>query len=323
MDGCNRTYAADTGSTLYLESNLDGEGYLTLDGAAYAERTLQSEVRESFSIVFADIEPGEHIFEATVVDAERSQKDSTRCVFAVAPIETVPIETPETPPDTEGPPAPQLYAPKEKEMRYCPLGAANDAIEFSWSEVTDPSGIAYYEIALEALEYSPQVYPVFRSEKPSYQETLHCPEVYRWRVRAFDGADNAGAWSAEREFWLRQQEDVTAPPIPETISPGDGTLEDAESVVCPVALRWNSVSDPSGVFYTVEVEMVNLNGGIDSETTYEMVLTSENLENNELTLDEGPACSSDYYYRWRVSARDGAGNASGEWSPWRYYFVYY
>lgn len=316
MDGCNRTYAADAGSTLYLESNLDGEGYLTLDGAAYAERTLQSEARESFSIAFAEIEPGEHIFESTVVDAERTQKDSARCVFAVAPIETLPIETPETPPDTEGPQAPQLYAPKEKEMRYCPLGAPNDAVEFSWSGVSDPSGIAYYEIALEALETSPQVYPIFRSEKLSYQGTLPCPEIYRWRVRAFDGAGNAGAWSEERELGLRQQKDVAPPPVPETIAPGDPTPEYAESVNCPVTLRWNPVSDTSGVFYTVEVEIIY-------SSDYVLVLSRTDLDSTELTLESSETCEAYGNYRWRVSARDGVGNESGEWSPWRYYSVYY
>jgi hypothetical protein len=311
MDGCNRTYAADADSTLYLESNLDGEGYLTLDGAAYAERMLRSEVRESFSIAFAEIEPGEHTFEATVVDTERTQKDSARCVFAVAP-----IETPEIPPDTEGPPAPQLYTPKEKEMRYCPLGAPNDAIEFGWSEVTDPSGIAYYEIALEALETSPQVYPAFRSETLSYRETLPCPEIYRWRVRAFDGAGNAGDWSEEREFWLRQQEDVAPPPVPETIAPGDPTPEYAESVNCPVTLRWNPVSDPSGVFYTVEVEIIYSSDNV-------RVLSRTDLDRTELTLESSETCQAYGNYRWRVSARDGAGNESGNWSPWRYYSVYY
>lgn len=311
VDGCNRTYTTDASSTLYLESNLDGEGYLTLDGAAYAERNLRSEVRESFSIAFAEIEPGEHIFEVTVVDAERTQKDMTRCVFAVAP-----IETPEIPPDTEGPPAPQLYAPKENETRYCPLGAPNDAIEFRWSEVSDPSGIAYYEIALEALEYSPQVYPAFRSEEPYYQEALPCPEIYRWRVRAFDGVGNAGAWSQEGEFGLREEQDVTPPPVPETISPGDTTLEMTESVTCPVTLRWNPVTDPSGVFYAVEVEAIYESGNA-------LVLSRTDLDGTELVLDGSKTCYPYENYRWRVSARDGVGNESGEWSPWRYYTAYY
>lgn len=432
-DGCDRTYTADSSSTLHIESNLDGRGIITLDGNAYAERELSGETPITLVVNFANIEAGAHSFEITVMNTQQTQKTAARCTFTVMPAETPP--TPEPPVDDEGPPAPRLIAPKANEERFCPTGTPVIALGFDWSEVNDPSGIAYYEIRLQALEAQPRVLPFVRSEgsyvevdlqcsenyswrvrafdeagnagawsterefwlrqeqepavddkappaprlvaPQAYEEfycpegaevitlgfswdevedasgiadyeialqaieyqpetlpavhseglyvevDLRCPEIFRWRVRAFDGAGNAGAWSAEREFWLRQQEDVTAPPVPETISPGDGTLEYAESVVCPVTLRWNSVSDPSGVFYAVEVEMVNLNGGIDSETTYEMVLTSENLENNELTLDEGPACFSDYYYRWRVSARDGAGNASGEWSPWRYYFVYY
>ena len=138
----------------------------------------------------------------------------------------------------------------------------------------------------------------------------------RWRVRAFDGAGNAGDWSEEREFWLRQQEDVAPPPVPETIAPGDPTPEYAESVNCPVTLRWNPVSDPSGVFYTVEVEIIYSSDNV-------RVLSRTDLDRTELTLESSETCQAYGNYRWRVSARDGAGNESGNWSPWRYYSVYY
>ncbi len=307
--GCDRPYSADTTGTLYLESNLDGVGYLSLDGAAFAELGLRSGVPEAIDVAFAKIAPGAHSFEVTVVEGQRLRKAGARCAFTVTPVEII---TTEPPPDTEGPPAPQLYAPKDEERRYCPIGAAELPIEFTWSEVSDASGIAIYELTLEALEYQPRQYPPARSERPSLKEALPCPEIYRWRVRAFDGAGNAGAWSTEQQFSLRPEEDVTPPPVPDTISPGDPFPEYAESVMCPATLRWNSVSDPSGVFYAVEVEAIYDSGNA-------LVLSRRDLNSTELVLDDAKTCYPYENYRWRVSARDGAGNESGEWSPWRYY----
>ncbi|MBN1921706.1 MAG: zinc ribbon domain-containing protein [Anaerolineae bacterium] len=425
-DGCDRTYTADSSSTLHIESNLDGRGIITLDGNAYAERELSGETPIMLAVNFANIEAGTHSFEITVVNTQQTQKTAARCTFTVMPAETPP--TPEPPVDDEGPPAPRLIAPKANEERFCPTGTPVIALGFDWSEVNDPSGIAYYEIRLQALEAQPRVLPFVRSEgsyvevdlqcsenyswrvrafdeagnagtwsterefwlrqeqepvvddeappaprlvaPQAYEEfycpvgaegitlgfswdevedasgiadyeialqaieyqpetlppvhseglyvevDLRCPEIFRWRVRAFDSAGNAGAWSAEREFWLRQQEDVTPPPVPETISPGDPNPAYAESVNCPVTLRWNPVSDPSGVLYTVEVEIIYSSDNM-------LVLSRTDLDSTELILESSETCEAYEDYRWRVSARDGAGNASGEWSPWRYYSVYY
>lgn len=300
-EGCDRSYAGNAQTLLYLESNRAGYGVVRLDGLEFAQATLDGVTRASFAVTFANIEPGGHAFEATVVDTQETQKRTARCAFTVTP-----------PVDTEGPPAPRLRAPKDGEHSYCPLNAQRQPVEFSWSAVSDSSGIAYYELYLEALEYAPRVYPPARTEGPRLTETLPCPEAFRWRVRAFDNAGNAGAWSPESEFYLRQEEDVTPPPVPEAIEPGDPNPEYAESVTCPVTLRWNPVSDPSGVLYAVEVEALYESGNVQ-------VVSVPELTGTELTLEDYSECYPYENYRWRVSARDGAGNESGEWSPWLYY----
>lgn len=98
--------------------------------------------------------------------------------------------------------------------------------------------------------------------------------------------------------------DTTAPPTPLLLKPLNGV-----ELACTsqVMLRWNSVSDPSGVKYRVQVER---HAGSEN---WQPVSGSPwtGLTDTELELD----VECGWYYRWRVRAVDGEGNA-GSFSDW-------
>lgn len=90
--------------------------------------------------------------------------------------------------------------------------------------------------------------------------------------------------------------DTTPPPTPRLIYPSPGqVVEDAS-----VTLQWETVKDPSGVTYRLEVESFN-----------------ENTGSYVLTVNAGSVATGEFAHhmhstreRWRVTAVDGAGNKS-------------
>ena len=133
-----------------------------------------------------------------------------------------------------------------------------------------------------------------------------CGEVYRWWVRAVDGAGNAGAWSQERTFAVR---DTTSPPAPTPVEPEDGA-----EIPCPtdptvVTVRWSEVEDPSGIAgYFVQLEVV-----VDGTAPAPMPTPAYTGPVSGTALAASLACG--WNYRWRVQAVDGVQNA-GAWSAW-------
>jgi hypothetical protein len=107
--------------------------------------------------------------------------------------------------------------------------------------------------------------------------------------------------------------DTTAPPVPTPLEPGNADSAYSESVNCPVTLRWQPISDPSGVVYFVELETMDVYSEWQPDYAWERVSGSE-LEVSY------PYCQT-AYYRWRVIAQDGAGNWSEGWSDWLYYEI--
>ncbi len=87
--------------------------------------------------------------------------------------------------DTTAPPAPALSSPAD--------GSTTDENMpvFSWNSVTDPSGIARYDIELDGTVFNAGL-------QTSYSPAPLANGVYTWRVRAVDGANNIGAWSSSR-----------------------------------------------------------------------------------------------------------------------------
>ncbi len=108
--------------------------------------------------------------------------------------------------------------------------------------------------------------------------------------------------------------DTTPPPIPSPLEPGSTDPGSLPDVDCPVTLRWQAVSDPSGVVYSVVLEKEVSSGN------WSQVGSWDNLTVTERQLSGLLLCDYGWTYRWRVRARDGAGNWSA-WSPWLYYDV--
>jgi len=87
--------------------------------------------------------------------------------------------------------------------------------------------------------------------------------------------------------------DTTPPPTPSLVSPSNGTITSDNTPT----FEWTSVSDPSGVTYTLEIIGWLTKTGLTSPT---YTLASDEA------LPDGT-------YSWHVQAVDGAGNV-GEWS---------
>ncbi|MCS7131748.1 MAG: DNRLRE domain-containing protein, partial [Hadesarchaea archaeon] len=119
--------------------------------------------------------------------------------------------------------------------------------------------------------------------------------VWYWRVQAKDGAGNVGGWSAPRSFRV----DVTPPPAPELLEPADG----ATTTENRPRFRWAAVADESmPVAYRLQVDD-------DGDFSSPEVDASWLEDNSFVPALELPVDN----YRWRVQARDNAGNV-GEWS---------
>jgi len=108
--------------------------------------------------------------------------------------------------DVTGPPAPELVEPEDGAVVPCP--ADPTIVTLRWNRVEDPSGIVGYFVQLEAVAAETLAVP---TPTPAYTgpvsgtalaSSLDCGWDYRWRVRAEDGVENAGAWSGWREFRL-------------------------------------------------------------------------------------------------------------------------
>ena len=94
--------------------------------------------------------------------------------------------------------------------------------------------------------------------------------------------------------------DTTAPPTPGGLSPSGGSAQENDNVT----FIWDTVSDPSGVTYTIELEMLLKNG------SWSALAAQTGLAQPSFNHDLG-----DTLERWRIWAVDGAGNA-GKKTDW-------
>ncbi len=106
--------------------------------------------------------------------------------------------------------------------------------------------------------------------------------------------------------------DTTPPPTPTPLKPGSASSDNPPDFYCPLTLRWQPVSDPSGVTYRVVLEKETSSGG------WSQVGSWNNLVEPQKDVSGQFQCDIGWKYRWRVSAVDGAGNQSN-WSSWLYY----
>ncbi len=102
-------------------------------------------------------------------------------------------------PDTTPPPTPALIGPGNTNGNQPPH--ASCPITLQWQAVSDPSGVIY-QVRLDKFNYSNNTWATIGTWNTSATQyavpttTLFCDVgKYRWRVRAVDGANNAGKWS--------------------------------------------------------------------------------------------------------------------------------
>jgi|GEM_PF-5952382 len=112
--------------------------------------------------------------------------------------------------DKTPPSAPTLSAPADAIALDCPSGRPVDVL-LKWAAVSDPSGIARYEIEVvrETPTLTQDIYSVAGTQ-PEIPLSASCDQTYTWRVRATDGVGNVGAWSSPRRFQIK-------PPPPDLV----------------------------------------------------------------------------------------------------------
>jgi hypothetical protein len=94
----------------------------------------------------------------------------------------------------EAPTGPSTIAPGEKQQRFGTLGA--QLVTFTWTEVSDPSGVTYILEIDDNLSFFP-LEPGMRKTgltQPTCTIRLE-PGTYYWRVKAVDGAGNESDWA--------------------------------------------------------------------------------------------------------------------------------
>jgi hypothetical protein len=123
------------------------------------------------------------------VEAPSGNQDVSITILVVAP-----------PPDTTPPPAPSVLSPSGGQVLTC-----RSKVALKWSSVGDPSGIQGYLVKLEYQETA-GVWKVVGGWGPLTGNVLEvevdCGVIYRWTVRARDGAGNYGDWAPWAEFSL-------------------------------------------------------------------------------------------------------------------------
>lgn len=103
-----------------------------------------------------------------------------------------------TPSDTTPPPAPTPAVPANGLTIACKASQS-----LVWLPVTDPSGIAEYQVVVQrhSGDNNWTLAPggVISVTDKTTSVPVECGWYYRWRVRAVDGAGNVGGWSL---WWL-------------------------------------------------------------------------------------------------------------------------
>ncbi|MGD1992992.1 MAG: hypothetical protein PVI59_07345 [Anaerolineae bacterium] len=141
--------------------------------------------------------PETHTLSVVLADGSQTERQ-----IAISVTGSCVTPTSTTPPDTSAPPAPVLLKPFDEESFDCV-----PSLMLWWEAVSDPSGIAVYRVQVErhagdnnwqAVEDSP-----WRGiTAPELELEVECGWIYRWRVRAVDGAANVGPFSEWRTFTI-------------------------------------------------------------------------------------------------------------------------
>jgi hypothetical protein len=159
--------------------------------------------------------------------------------------------------------------------------------------VSDPSGVTYTLEIIGVLTKTGLTSPTYTLTGGEALSDGTCS----WRVRAVDGAGNPSGWSS---VWTLLID--TASPAPSLVSPANGTITN----VSTQTFVWNSVTDPSGATYRIQVD----NDPDFSTPEVDVADLADNKYTSSALADEN--------YSWRVRAKDNVGNI-GNWSEtWQF-----
>ena len=207
------------------------------------------------------------------------------------------------------PPEPLLLEPVDGSM-------TDTQPAFSWTAVSDPSGVTYDLQIARDVNFSNLVFFKQGLAQPSYQigqseklELTKKANSYYWRVRAVDGASNASNWTSPDSFYT---EDSTPPPVPTLLTPQNGSRKSGG-----VLFEWTDVSDPSGVTYTLQVAQ---DSGFNYIVVYKEGLNTSHYQLTDIEKLAPTTGNPPSPYYWRVRAIDGAENQSA-WSNINAFYV--
>jgi hypothetical protein len=120
-------------------------------------------------------------------------------VMAAPPLPPTPTFTPTSPPPSDSipPPVPAPQSPANGAALAC-----TTSVTLTWTAVDDPSTISTYYIKLqrEITAGNWQSEGGFTSSTNQVDVPVDCGGVYRWSVRAEDGAGNISDWSGFFKF---------------------------------------------------------------------------------------------------------------------------
>jgi hypothetical protein len=159
----------------------------------------------------------------TVMSAVATATPSATATVAVAPVTLTVDATADIVPivDTKAPGVPAQLSPAH--------GARVPAdVTLRWSAVKDPSGVTYEVDVDERIGRAGWEHVDGADGLTQTRYGVEATEmVRRWRVRAVDGAGNAGKFSAWREFFIDQRDPgarEVLPPDPPTFYPIDPSV---------------------------------------------------------------------------------------------------
>ncbi len=208
--------------------------------------------------------------------------------------------TPTNTPDRVAPPLPQLLNPSTNATIECERGQEEILVIFEWTEVSDPSGVARYEIIISNKTFQSKTNNI-RLNMPCGDSVRRWRNDYIWRVRAVDNFENPSASSAGQTFSIIAP-DIMPPSVPQLLSPSSRVDYFCKNDPLETTFKWGGATDDrSGVDgYSITIQQRrNDTSWINFEETDFALRYEYRLE-----------LPCEYQYRWSVKAIDGVGNKS-------------
>lgn len=267
----------------------------------------------SFRAEWTPAAPGAYTIQAVAfgADGAASQPDSARVTFGeamVAPVVSV------TPAMTDTP-VPVISVTPVVTDTFTPSPPPGAVIQF-WAEPAQIQAGACTNIRWHVENVSRVVFGgVEQPFDGSYRDCLCADQRYTLTVTRLDGVEEKRTLDVAVSGSCvtptsPPPSDTTPPPAPTPAVPADGL-----TIACKASqnLVWLPVDDPSGIAeYRVQVQRHSGDGNWQNAPGSPIM----GIHDKQTTI----SVECGWYYRWRVRAIDGAGNA-GLWSGWWQFII--